>query len=181
MRNKKFTTKRIVIDALFAAIYILLSYLAIPVGNTLKISLESLPVVIGALMFGPLDGVLIAIVGTFIYQLTGPYGITPTLPLWMLPYILEGVTVGEFAKRHHLRNTKKEIMLISIVGELIVFAFNTLAIFIDSKMYGYYTPVSVWGMAGIRLLIAVAKAVAYGFILPPILNALAKVTGRRKN
>ena len=180
MKNKKFTTKRIVIDALFAAMVLLLSYLSITIGGLVKVSLESLPVVVGALMFGPWDGVMIGMVGSFLYQILGPYGITPTLPLWMLPYIAEGLVVGYYAREWHLMNSKKQLMRISIAGEVIAFAFNTLALFIDSKMYGYYTPVSIWGMAGIRLLIAIARAVMYGLILPPLLHALAKVTGRRR-
>lgn len=180
MQKKRITTKRIVIDALFAAMFILLSYLSVTIANAIKISFESLPVLIGALMFGPVDGILIGGVGAFAYQMLGPYGITPTIPLWILPYVVMGALVGAYAKKSKLRNTKKQILCIAITAELVAFIFNTIAILVDSKLYGYYSVPLVWGGAAIRVAIALAKALIERLIVPPILDGMAIVTGRKR-
>ena len=129
-------------------------------------------------MFGPIDGLLIALVGTFIQQMTGPYGITPTIPLFMLPYVAAAVVTGFAAKKSGYRNTNKQIMIISFVANILIFILNSLAIYADSKLYGYYSP-AIWASAGMRFIIAIPKSILYGFIIPPILTAMAKVTGRR--
>ena len=52
MRKRKFTTKQLTLDAMLAAMCAVLGYLAIDTG-TVKVTFESVPVLIAALMFGP--------------------------------------------------------------------------------------------------------------------------------
>ena len=60
-------TRQLTMDAVLAAMCAVLGAVSIDLGN-LKLSFESLPVIIGALLFGPVDGLLIGGIGTFLYQ-----------------------------------------------------------------------------------------------------------------
>ena len=72
----KFNTRTLCRVAMLAALYVLLNNtIAIKAGN-LRITFASLPVVLSALLFGPLESAVTALVGEFINQLIGGYGIT---------------------------------------------------------------------------------------------------------
>ena len=174
------SAKKTATDAMLAAVCAVLGYVALDLG-TVKITFESLPVIFAALMFGPADGMLVGGVGTFIYQILR-YGFSPTTALWILPYVISGFVTGFYAKKHNFTNSVKEIRLIIITAELIILVFNTLAIYVDSKVFGYYSVPYVWGKIGIRLVICVVKSVAFGAFTPQLLIRLSKFTGNgRKN
>ncbi len=169
MGNKKqFTVKRLVFDAMFAAICVVLGYVSIDLGN-IKITFESLPILLGALMLGPADGALIGLVGTFLSQLL-KYGVSATTVLWMLPYILCGLVAGAYAARRSFRLTRAQTVFIVVVAELLVTALNTGVLYLDSKIYGYYYPALIVGALALRLVICVAKAVVFGLILPGLVR-----------
>ena len=75
----KTNTKQMTLNSVLAAICATLAFLAISTQG-MKITFESFPVLIGALLFGPLSGVAIGTLGTVIYQLL-KFGITFTTPL----------------------------------------------------------------------------------------------------
>lgn len=89
----KRNVKRMCYAALLAAMYLPLSlYAAVQVGNV-RISFGSLPVVAAALLFGPVDAVIVAMVGEFFKQLL-TYGVTYTTVLYLIPPALRGLVVG---------------------------------------------------------------------------------------
>ena len=55
-------TRQLALDAILAAMCAVLGAVSIDLGN-LKISFESLPVLLGALLFGPLDALAVGGVG----------------------------------------------------------------------------------------------------------------------
>ena len=171
-------TKRIAIDGIMAALYVVLGYLSVDLGMV-KISIEELPVILAGLMMGPADGMIVGGLGTFICQVIR-YGFSATTVLWMLPYIACGLICGLFAKKNNYYNTNRQLWVIIIIAGLTVFVLNTLAIYVDSKIYGYYSPAYVWGALGLRLLVFAVKTVVFGLLILPILKAMAKITGRRK-
>ena len=169
-------TQQLVMDALLAAMCVVLGFMSIRIGNIMKITLEEFPVIFAALMFGPVDGMTVAAVGIFLYQLLS-YGITVTTALWILPFVVIGCIAGFYAKRANYNNSNKQILFIFLVCEVLVCLLNTGAIYADSKIYGYYYPTIITGMILIRLVTAVGKGVVLGLISPPILKTLSKVTG----
>ena len=171
-------TKQLTIDAMMAAMCAVLGYLAIDLG-TIKITFENLPVIIAGLVYGPIDGLLVGGIGSFIYQMLR-YGWSATTLLWMLPSIAVGIIAGLFAKQNGYYNSKKQLSVIVLICELAACALNTVAIYVDSKIFGYYQPGIISGAIVIRLLIAFAKAVAYSFLMIPILTAVAKYTHKKK-
>ena len=61
--HTKWTARRLAADAMFAAMVTVLAAAAIKTGN-LKITIEAMPVFLGALMLGPVDGMVIGGIGT---------------------------------------------------------------------------------------------------------------------
>ena len=141
---------------MLAAMCAVLGYLSVDLGN-LKITFESLPVLVAAFLLGPADGLIVGCIGTLIYQILR-YGLTATTALWMLPYMLCGLLVGLYAKKKRFRLSKKEVAWAVGIAELMILLLNTAVMAVDS----------------IRLLICAAKSVAFALILPGILQTIRK-------
>ena len=106
--HTKWTARRLAADAMFAAMVTVLAAAAIKTGN-LKITIEAMPVFLGALMLGPVDGMVIGGIGTLLYQLLS-YGVTVTTALWIAPYMLLGLCVGAVSARHGYACTKRQLV-----------------------------------------------------------------------
>ena len=172
-------TKRIAIDGIMAALYVILGYISIDMGM-LKISFEEFPVILSGLVLGPVDGVIVGGIGTFLFQILR-YGFSATTLMWMLPYIVCGLVCGLYASKYGFYNSGRQLWFIITVAGFVTFALNTLAIYVDSKVYGYYSDAYVFGALGIRLIIMAVKTVVFGFLAMPVLRAMARITGRKKS
>lgn len=180
--NKKELSKaqHLAIDGVLAALAVVLGFASIRIGNIMKITLEDLPVIFAALLFGPADGAAVAAVGIFLYQLLS-FGITVTTPLWIVPFVVTGLIIGAFAKKAGFNNSRKQLVILFLAAELMIWAMNTGAIYADSKIYGYYYPTIITGMLLIRAVTAVIKGIVLGMLSYPVLRILSRVTrnGRR--
>lgn len=153
---------------MLAAMCTVLGAVSLDFGN-LKITLESVPIMLGAFLFGPVDGMAIGFIGTFIYQLMR-YGLSATTLLWMIPYVVCGLVVGLYAKKGGC--TKIQVIGIVVIAELIVTTLNTGVMYIDSKIYGYYSAAYIFGSIVIRYMICVGKAIVVGSVLPMLTRLL---------
>ena len=106
---KRITTAQIAINAVLTALCALLGYFSMDFIN-LKITFESFPVLLSGMMYGPLNGALVGLCGTFVYQIL-LYGVEPSTPLWILPYVIVGFLIGVFAKSSSFDNSRKEIRM----------------------------------------------------------------------
>lgn len=165
-------TRQLTVDAMLCAVCAVLGYVALDLGN-IKITFESLPVLLGALLFGPVDGMLIGGVGTLVYQLVR-YGVSATTPLWIAPYVVCGLLVGAWARQKNFALDRRQTVVLVVLAELAVTALNTAALYADSKLYGYWFPGFILGALGLRLVICVVKAVAFGLILPGVIEAVRR-------
>lgn len=168
-------TKRIVTDGLCAALYVVLSSLLSLSLGPIKLSIDGLPVLLSALLFGPVDGLLVGLVGSFLGQLLGPYGMSATTPLWMLPAAVLGLIVGAYAKKQGFsplpRTKLAMLVLIALAADTTV---TTGVMYIDCLVYKYsfvtYSPYIVW-----RYVADIIKTGIYALILPPLTAVLRKV------
>lgn len=165
-------TKQLTVDAMLSAMCAVLGFIAVDTGN-LKVTFESLPIMLGALLFGPIDGLVIGGIGTLLYQLLR-YGVSVTTPLWMLPYALCGLIVGLYAKKHDYALGKRQLTVLVVLTELLITALNTGVLCIDSLIYGYYSSIYIFGTLIPRILICVIKAVAFSFVLPVLIGAVRR-------
>ena len=163
-------TRQLATDAILAAMCAALGALALDM-NSIKITLESFPILLGAMLFGPLDGLVIGAVGTALYQLLR-YGVSATTVLWILPYCVCGLLTGWYARKKGYRLTVPQSVGIAVLAELIVTTLNTGVMYVDAKLYGYYFKGFITGMLAIRYLVCVAKAVVYGVLLPRLIGAV---------
>ena len=81
-KRVSFPVRRLVLNAMLIALYVLLGFWKIPIGNMLRINLASFAVVVCAVAFSPIDGLIVGFMGEFLSQILGPYGMTPTTALW---------------------------------------------------------------------------------------------------
>ncbi len=168
----KMKTKQLALDAMFAAMVFALGYFSIDLVG-FKFTFEGLPIVLGAMLFGPIDGMLIAFVGICITQVL-KYGITATTLLWILPHVVSGAFVGYFSMKKKFRLSHIEAVILLVVSQILVTLINSVSIVIDAKIYGYYYPTIITGMLATRLVITVIKGVAYGLILPHLVRVLRR-------
>lgn len=179
MNKPRFSVRSMALAAILAAMCTVLGGLSVKIGGNFEFSFESLPVHMGALLFGPVEGALIGGLGTFIYQvLLSGCGVTVTTPPWILPYVACGIVVG-LGARGAAPARGPRLTLLMLAAELAVTLLNTLALYVDSVVYSYYSPALVFGTLAVRLVICAAKAAAYGAVLPLLTNQLSAVLALR--
>ena len=167
-------TKRIVLIGLLVAMYVVLSlFLTVTLWNY-KITFEALPILVGAFLLGPVDGFLIGFLGSFLNQLL-TYGFTATTLLWVLPHAASGLIVGLLAKRMKEPWSVTKVAVITVISALCVTCLNTLAMYVDSKMYGYYSKAFVFGALGVRIITGIVTAVVFALIMPTLLKQLKQI------
>lgn len=169
---RKLSTREMTLSAIFAAMVAVLELVSIHLPN-FKFTLSSFPIFIGALLFGPLPGILIGGVGTFISQLVS-FGLMPTTIIWMAPYIVAGGLTGLYAKKKGFHYESRDLRIYLILMELIITAINTLSLYIDGHVYGYYTPALITKLLLPRIIVAIIKGFVFGLIFPPLLRAIQK-------
>ena len=183
-RKSAFPAKRIALDAMLVALYVLLGFAKIPIGNILRINLASFAVVVCAVSFSPIDGLIVGFMGEFLSQILGPYGMTPTTALWALPEAARGLTLGlwvMFFFRKHLitgkfpqAKTTAWFVFACVVTGILASLLNTFALYVDSKMFGYYSYYMVFGILLTRLSMAVVMSGAFGYVSLHIVTALRR-------
>lgn len=172
--KKPINVRKLTFDAVLAAMYFALSFVSVRVGGNMKISVAGLPILVGALLYGPLDGFLIGLVGAFLEQLISPYGLTPTTLLWIMPAALRGAMAGGWAKHRGFDLKGWETALVIFVTALALTAMNTAAMYIDSKLLGYYSYAYVFGALAARLVSGLITSVIFSLIIPPLLRLIRK-------
>lgn len=169
------TTKRLTTISMLTAMYVVLSILTpIKLAN-FKFTFEALPILVAALLAGPVDGMLVGGLGSLIYQLFfSGYGVTVTTPLWILPHLTSGLLVGLLAKSIKFDYTFTKVCFISAISALTVTALNTLALYVDSKVFHYYSSKLVFGSLLVKIAVGIILAVTYSLVLPRVLKLIKK-------
>ena len=121
----------------------------------LEITFKSLPVVVGALMFGPVGGGLVALFGELLAQMMGPYGLMPTTVLWLLPPLTRGLLLGAvaaaFSKRdNHLEKRPLMCYGVCLGASIVTSCVTTVCLWLDSLIYHYYNFALIFGSALVR-------------------------------
>ncbi len=165
-------TKKLAMYAVFIALYVALGFVAINL-QVMKLSFAGLPVVIAGLMFGPMAGLEIGLIGSFLEQILR-YGVTATTVLWIIPVAVRGFIVGWYAMKKNFNLTVKQIGFITIVSAIALTLMNTVGIYIDSKIYGYYTFAGVFGVFFVRIATGIATAIVYTAITPFLVKQLRR-------
>ncbi len=183
MQKNIFDLKRLVLNSLMIALYLVLALLlVIPLGG-LKITIEGLPVIIVAVIFGPVDAALVGFLGEFINQML-TYGFTPTTLLWIAPSVARGLLVGlcllPLRKTEGLLAQKPRALhlcifyAINLIAAVVVSMLNTFTMYVDSKMFGYYSYALVFGALISRIVLGLASTAGMATLTLPIVAALKR-------
>ena len=161
-----------------AALYLPLAlFVAVRIG-TRQVSFGSLPVVITALLFGPLDAFLVAAIGEFFKQLL-TYGFTATTVLYLIPPALRGVVIGLVAVQlwkgeRRLENRRWLCYLVCICAAVVTTFGNTMVNWADSLIYGYYSFAYVFGNAVLRFITGMVNSVVIATVAIPLVKLLRR-------
>lgn len=141
--------------ALLTAAYFVLSITLTVKTPYLEITFKSLPVVVGALMFGPVGGGLVALFGELLAQMMGPYGLMPTTVLWLLPPLTRGLLLGVVAAALSKRGShleKRPLMCYGVClgASIVTSCVTTVCLWLDSLIYHYYNFALIFGSALVR-------------------------------
>ena len=169
----KLTTKQLVLNAVFAALFVILAFISVGT-NDFKASFESLATLMAGITLGPLAGFLVGLVGEFIYQLI-QYGLDPTTALWLIPYAVSGLVAGLIAKNKRPDLDKKTIIIAVIASELVLTILNTPVNAISAIIQGWGNWATILASVPLRLAITAVRIVVYIIIVPVIYNSVKKV------
>ena len=172
-------TQRIAADAMLIAMYFLLSnYFAVNLGS-IRLTLDILPIIVGACLFGPIDGLIIGLFGNFLFQLIGPYGISVTTVLWMLPDGLRGLLAGLFLTNLSDLSKFRCVTVLGLIS-LVATALTTGVMYIDCLVFKYsfavYTPFILWRCV-VGLLISGLIALVLNRLIKALKHILKKSGG----
>lgn len=178
MKQKNNTVKLLCLAGVMAAMYVGLDFLAVsvsaPFGGNLKISLSGLPVIIVAIFGGPFWGAATGFVGAFIGQLL-TYGVSATTVLWVLPAVVRGVSMGLLFRAFKQSLKPGILTLETCVSSLLVTLFNTGAMLVEQKLYGYYQSfLAIYIAIPTRVFAGIVTAVVFSLMLPTIIGTLNK-------
>ncbi len=171
--KKNTSTKMIAFVGALGAIYFVLSLLSVG-SNDFKASFESLAVLVGALTLGPIPGMLVGLVGEFVHQLVA-YGLDPTTPLWLIPYMAEGLFVGLLVKKNLGNIPKKQLITAIIAGEILLTCVVTPVNWAAAVIQGWGNWAMILAALPLRLGIMAVRIVLYCLVLPILYPRLRKV------
>ena len=143
----------------------------------IKLTFVGLASIIAAMVYGPIDGFLVGFLGAFCEQML-KYGFTATTLLWLLGPAMRGLIVGcakvifkkAMSTENLLKNRRPYVFFAaSILAGLVVSVFNTMAFYIDAKMFHYYTYELIFGVFWLRLLLGAAASVLMALVTLPVL------------
>jgi len=167
----KLSTKQLALNAVFAALFVILAFISVGT-NDFKASFESLATLMAGITMGPLAGLLVGLIGEFIYQLI-QYGLDPTTVLWLIPYAVCGLVAGLIAKKGELDN--KKLIIIVVVCEILLTVLNTPVNAISAIIQGWGNWATIAAGIPLRLAITAVRIVVYIIIVPILYKAVKKV------
>lgn len=169
-KKKRMKTQTLVLSALLMAMHIVLSYFSLDLP-LMKINLSPLPIIIAGMMFGPVIGGTVGILGSLLYQML-KFGIDPTTILWIIPVGVRGLLIGLYAKMRKFQINKIEMVLLIVVTSLVATVLNTIGLYIA----GFINKAeqTVWMVFGSRILNSLIMSAVCSVIVLPLMKPLRK-------
>ena len=172
-RTAPLSTRKLVTISMLTAVYVVLSLVGTLNLGWIRIGVDSLPIILGALLYGPAGGLLVGLLGSLMNQLV-TYGLMATTVLWILPAAARGLMLGAYAKAHGYALSRARLVGALCVTAVLVTALNTGAMYLDSIINGYYSYAYVFGGVVTRVSAGVATAVVMSFVAPPVVRMLER-------
>lgn len=123
--------RRITMDAMMIALYFVLDGASLKLNDYMKLTFNSFAVIICVMLFGMLDGCIVAGLGEFLIQLKF---ISPFLPLFVLVQVIRALIMGAFAQMFFSKRVFPErrpfgIYVMCILSGLVTSALNSIVVY----------------------------------------------------
>ncbi len=177
MSKNTFTVRRITTDAVLVALYVVFAAVFAVKLPFAEISFASFPILMCALLFGTGDVLAVSLLGSFIEQMLGGYGLTATTPLWMAPVVLQGV----FAALLFLIFKKDKIwkiVLAVVLAEILLTVTNTAVLYLDGAIM-HYPVKALHVIAPARLINGLLRTVVSASAVSLLYKPLRKLIRRQ--
>lgn len=116
---KKLTPKRLSLLAMFIALQIVLSkFLMLQLAPSIRLSIDSAPILLAGIWFGPLAGGLVGALGDFLGTMLFPTAGTYFPPL-TIAFLMIGLTAGLLSRVVRVKHALLRIALIVIPAEIV--------------------------------------------------------------
>ncbi len=174
--KKKLTVLDITICAAMIALHIVFDlFLTIRIGELYKITLNTLPFVVVGMMCGPAEGAISGLVGCFLSQMLGPYGLMVTTPIWIIPGALSGLTSGLIFKAFKRKPKTINIIVTVFIAELITTIYNWFGSYLGDVVILKDMVLEVLiGAIPIRLANWAIRSAVFSVVLIPLTKTLLK-------
>ncbi len=169
-KTKRMKTQTLVLSALLMAMHIVLSMFSITLP-IMKINLSGLPIIVGGLLFGPLIGSLVGLLGSLMYQIIS-YGLMSTTILWIIPHAVRGLIIGLYAKHKEFKLGKVELIVLVLISSVVTTLLNTVGMYIDGLVWNYEA--GAIAAIPVRLVNSVITSILYAVIIIPLMKPLRK-------
>lgn len=177
MKKTRNPVQTLCILSLLTAAMVLLSMTVSIRTPYFKLTLGSLPVVLAAMLYGPLEGALVAVLGEFAVQLLG-YGLTPTTVIWIWPPAIRALIVGSAAMWMRRRGRRLEerpavCYMVCVVGAVFTTVGNTVGMWLDSLFNRTsFAAAAFWVPS--RFVSGIATAIVVATVCMPLAIALRR-------
>ena len=170
MSTSRVPTKMLVTLALLSAIEVVLARFIIPMPSaTMRFSIEAVPIIVAGLLFGPLPGAAVGLVGDAVGCLFSAYGYNP---VFSVPPILIGLCAGLMRRLLYEKVTYFRVLLTflpAVILGSVLWQSYWLSFF-----YGTRTFAAFLGARSIQFAITsvVNAAVVYGLFKGRVFETL---------
>ena len=172
--------RRMCMDGMLIGIFVVLAKLTIKAGP-IHIAFSGLTVVFATCYFGMADGLIVALLGETIIQLTSSYGIGPTTPLWLWSPSFRALILGLFdlpfrKKGDHIDTHLVFYGIASLIAGLFVTLVNAGVEFLDAWIIGYSFAVTL-PILGLRIVSSIVSCAAVAILSIPLLRTIRSTQG----
>jgi len=173
-----FTAYRLCINGILIALFFVLSLPRIEIAGV-KVTFAPLATVLSAMLFGPVDALLVGFLGAFMEQMLH-FGFTATTLLWVLPPAIRGLTLGLLLKpaRSGLDQRRPAAVVwcfaAALMAGVLVSVGNTFVFYADSKLFHYYNYAMVFGVFWWRIFTGALISTVTCLVALPVRAALVK-------
>ena len=143
-----------------------------------KLSPKFLPIVLASMLFGPLEGTVVAVLGELAAQMMGPYGLSPTTVIWIFPPACYALAVGGaalWARKGGMRLENRPVLcyVCCILGGLLTTTSNTVGMWLDSLVYNTsFAAAAFWVPS--RIVSGVSTAIVIATVCIPVMRGLCR-------
>ena len=178
--------RRLTMNAMMVAMYYLLDGISIKLNDYMKISFNSFAIIICIILFGMLDGCIVAGVGELLIQVKffGPF-----LPLFVLVQVARALVMGVFAeivfaKKNYIERKPVWLYDMTIISGFITSALNSVVLFayISGMDYAnlFRVPAAYWLTRIPAFSSTLVTAIVLATLAIPVARALRRMGIGRK-